>query len=156
MEVFMDKFTYLKEIELEKSNLIKGLQLIQKNERYISDEAIIACSNYFKIPQVEVEGVLSFYAQFKRKKPGDNVVTVCDGTACHIKGSTKILDWIASELGIGNGETDKDGVFSLSTVACLGCCSLAPVMSINGKVFGKLDRKTTLKIIREYKKKGAK
>ena len=150
----MDKYSYLNQIENKRSNLIRGLQLIQSKEGYISDDAIISISSYLSVPEAEVEGVVSFYAQFKRTKPGKFQIAVCDGTACHIKGSTLILDWISTELGIADGETDSDGLFSIETVACLGCCSLAPVMSINGKVFGKLDRKSTIKILREYRKNG--
>ena len=146
-------YDYLKKIAPESSNLIRGLQAVQAQEGYISDESIVAVAEYFNTPVVETEGVLSFYAQFKRNKPGKYQICVCDGTACHIKGSTLILDWISTELGINDGETDKDGLFSLETVACLGCCSLAPVLSINGKVFGNLDRKATIKILKEFKNK---
>ena len=144
----MDNYSYLKEINKDRSNLIKGLQLIQKNSSYISDEGIKAISSYLSVPEAEVEGVVSFYAQFKRNKPGKYKISVCDGTACHIKGTSLILDWICTDLGIQDGETDEEGLFSLETVACLGCCSLAPVLSINGKVHGKLDRKSTLKILK--------
>ena len=146
-------YTYLGKIPPEASNLIRGLQAVQAEEGYVSDESIVAVAEYFNTPVVETEGVLSFYAQFKRSKPGKFQISVCDGTACHIKGSNLILEWIISELGIADGETDKKGLFSLETVACLGCCSLAPVLSVNGKVFGKLDRKATIKILKEYKNK---
>ncbi len=147
------KYSFLEKIGREPSNLIKGLQAIQGAEGYVSDESITAVAEYFGIPEVEVEGVLSFYAQFKRVKPGRFKIAVCDGTACHIKGSVQIQEWISSALGIKSGETDKNGTFSLETVACLGCCSLAPVMSINGRVYGKLDRKNTIKILKEYEAK---
>lgn len=149
-----DTFSYLKEIDSSRTYLIKGLQTVQGKEGFISNEAICAIAEYFSLPPAEVEGVVSFYAQFKRKKPGKYRISVCDGTACHIKGSTQILDWISTELGIAAGETSADGLFSIETVACLGCCSLAPVLSINGKVYGKLDRKATMKIIREYRNNG--
>ena len=145
-----NNYDFLKNIESIPSNLIKGLQAVQSQEGYISDEAIEAVGKYFDISPVEVEGVLSFYAQFKRVKPGKFKIAVCDGTACHIKGAVQIRQWISDALGIQPGETDKDGIFSLETVACLGCCSLAPVMSINGRVYGKLDRKSTVKILKEY------
>ncbi len=145
-----NKYDFLENIENIPSNLIKGLQAVQGLEGYVSDEAIEAVGKYFNIAPVEVEGVLSFYAQFKRVKPGKYKIAVCDGTACHIKGSVQIQQWISDALGIKPGETDSDGIFSLETVACLGCCSLAPVMSINGRVYGKLDRKTTVKILKEY------
>mgnify|MGYP001055222804 CR=1 FL=1 len=145
-------FAYLEEIGHEKGDLIKGLQLIQQKEGYVSDEAIVAVAEYFSLAPVEVEGVLSFYAQFKRTKPGKYEIAVCDGTACHIKGTPLIQQWITAELGIKDGETDAEGRFSLQTVACLGCCSLAPVMAINGRVYGKLDRKNLVKILNEYRK----
>ncbi len=144
-----------KEKVMEKSNLIKVLQTEQKKEGFISDAAIERIAEEFDLPVVEVEGVVSFYTQFKRVPPGKYQIMVCDGTACHIIGSTLILNWITDDLGIKDGETDEEGLFSLESVACLGCCSLAPVISINGKVYGKLDRKKLLKIIADYKKKEA-
>lgn len=146
-------YSYLETIAKEPSNLIKGLQLIQSTEGFVSDDAIRAVAEYFAIPAVEVEGVLSFYAQFKRVKPGKYKIALCDGTACHIKGSPIVHEWVRQELGLVPGETSSDGLFSLETVACLGCCSLAPVMSINGRVYGKLTRKGLVKIIKEYQAK---
>ncbi len=146
-------YACLEEMGKEKSYLIKGLQSVQKHAGFISDDAIKAVAGYFSMPEAEVEGVVSFYAQFKRTQPGKYQISVCDGTACHIKGSSLIIEWVSTELNINNGETDKDGLFSLETVACLGCCSLAPVMSVNGKVFGKLDRKSMIKILKEYRNK---
>ncbi len=147
-------FNFLERVPQEKTYLIKGLQMVQKKQGYISDESIKACAKYFQVPEVEVEGVVSFYAQFKRTQPGKYQICVCDGTACHIKGAPLVLDWISAELGIADGETSADGLFSLETVACLGCCSLAPVISINGEVFGKLDRKATIKLVKDFKKRG--
>ena len=144
------KYEYLKKIEPESSNLIKGLQQIQAAEGYVPDDGILAAAEYFGIPAVEIEGVLSFYAQFKRIKPGKYQIAVCDGTACHIKGAPQVHEWIKQELGLVPGETSKDGLFSLETVACLGCCSLAPVMSVNGKVHAKLDHKRLKNILKEY------
>ena len=145
----------LEGIEKDKSNLIKAMQQVQSEKGYISDESIDKISEYFSLPPVEVEGVISFYTQFKRVKPGRFQISVCDGTACHIKGSPLVLNWISDELGIEDGETDEEGLFSLETVACLGCCSLAPVISINGKVYGNLDRDKLMNILDEYRKKGA-
>jgi len=149
-----DEFSYLNQVEREKGNLIKGLQMIQAREGYVSNQAVCAASEYFSVPEAEVEGVLTFYAQFKRVKPGKYQISVCDGTACHIKGSVQIQAWVCNELGIHPGETTSDGLFSINVVACLGCCSLAPVMSINGKVYGKLDRKGVTRILNEYRKLG--
>ena len=147
------KYAFLEKIGREPSNLIKGLQAVQGVEGYVSDESIRAISEYFGIPEVEVEGVLSFYAQFKRVKPGKYKIAICYGTACHIKASPLLEEWFCRALVIEDGQTDERGHFSLETVACLGCCSLAPVMSVNGRVYGKLDRKSTIKILKEYEAK---
>lgn len=141
----------LKELERDQSNLIKALQMVQAEEGYISDESICKIAEYFSLPVIEVEGVVSFYTQFKRIKPGKYKISVCDGTACHIKGSTLVLNWIEDDLGIKEGETDEEELFSLETVACLGCCSLAPVISVNGKVHGNLTRDSLLKTLEKYR-----
>ena len=133
-----EEFSFLSKIGQEPGNLIKGLQAIQAAYGYVSDDAIRAAAEYFGRPEADVEGVISFYAQFKRVKPGK------------FKGAPLIHTWINQELGINPGETSSDGLFSLETVACLGCCSLAPVMSVNGKVHAKLDRRTMMKILKEY------
>ncbi len=140
----------------ERNNLIKAIQHIQKEEGFIADEQIRNLSTYFDIPLVDVEGVITFYTQFKRTKPGKYIVHVCDGTACHIKGSERITNWITEILGIQDGETDEKGLFSLETVACLGCCSLAPVIAVNGKVYGNLDRKQLRKVLRNYQREAQK
>ena len=146
--------TYLDGFDRDRSNVIKALQTLQQEEGYISDEGIRSIADYFSIPAVEVEGIVSFYAQFKRVKPGKFVIAVCDGTACHIKGASLVTNWISDELGIRGGETDEEGLFSLDIVACLGCCSLAPVVSINGKVFGNLNRKKLIRILKKHRKMG--
>ncbi len=149
-----EDFSYLREAGSGKGDLIRGLQLIQAREGYVSDAAICAAAEYFGIPAAEVEGVLTFYAQFKRVKPGKYKISICDGTACHIKGSTQVSAWLSAELGIGDGETTEDGLFSIETVACLGCCSLAPVLAVNGKVHGQLTRKGLTGLLNSYRKEG--
>ncbi|MEA2012073.1 MAG: NAD(P)H-dependent oxidoreductase subunit E [Verrucomicrobiota bacterium] len=146
-------YSYLLTLDKVRENAIKALQLVQEKEGFISDEVMEEIAEYLDMPLVEIEGIISFYTQFKRVKPGKYKILVCDGTACHIKGSILMLDWISTELGIKDGETDKDGLFSLETVSCLGCCSLAPVLSVNSKVYGNLDRKATLKILKTYRNK---
>ena len=144
------EYEFLRSIHNDPGNLIKGLQLLQSSCGYISVDGIRAAAEYFGRPEADVEGVVSFYAQFKRVKPGRYQISVCDGTACHLKGAPLIHEWLHQELGLKPGETAEDGVFSLETVACLGCCSLAPVMSVNGKLHGKLVGKTRMKILKEY------
>ena len=146
-------FSFLKELDTDRSSLIKGLQLVQQKEGYVSDEAIEAVAAYFGMAPAEVEGVLTFYAQFKRIKPGRFQISVCDGTACHIKGSPQIQQWLEAELGIKDGETTKDGLFTLKCVACLGCCSLSPVMMINDETYGSLTPEKTINILNELRQK---
>ncbi len=145
----------ISDLAADESNLIKALQMEQREEGFISDEAVKKVSEHFDMAPVEVEGVVSFYTQFKRVKPGKYQILVCDGTACHIKGSSLVLGWISDELGIEEGETDDEGLFSLEAVACLGCCSLAPVVSINGKVYGNLTREKILDILDDYRQREA-
>jgi len=139
----------------DRSYLITALQAAQEQDGYVSDEAIAVVSRHFQVPLVEVEGVVSFYSQFKRVKPGKYIVSVCDGTACHIKGSSLVMGWVSDELGVESGETTEDGLFTLDVVACLGCCSLAPVIAVNGAVHGNLDRKALLKTLKNYRTEGA-
>jgi len=139
------------QVEKDRKNLIKALQLAQEQTGYISDDAIKEIADYFSISVVEVEGVVSFYTQFKTQKPARYKISVCDGTACHIKGSTLVLNWLNEELGISPDEIDDQGLFSLETVACLGCCSLAPVISINNKIYGNLDRQSLTDILDKYR-----
>ncbi len=139
-------------LEKDRSFLIKALQMVQEKEGYVSDAAVKEIAQYFEVAPIEVEGILTFYAQFKRAKPGKFIISVCDGTACHIKGASLVSNWISDDIGIKSGETDGQGLFSLETVACLGCCSLAPVVGVNGKIFGNLTRKSLMRVLRTYKK----
>ena len=146
----MEELTALKN---KREQLIKALQLFQNKEGYISEQAVKKISEHFGLPPVEIEGVISFYTQFKTSKPARFKISVCDGTACHIKGSPLVLNWLNDELKKEETQGD-DRLFSVETVACLGCCSLAPVISINGKIYGNLERETLINIIEQYRKKG--
>ena len=148
-----EKKSILEEMAKDKTRLIQALQYIQEKEKYISDQNIRKLSEAFQVSLVEIEGIISFYTQFKRKKPGFFQISVCDGTACHIKKSDSVIEWISNHLGIHDKQTDKEGRFSLEKVACLGCCSLAPVIAINSKVYGNLTRKKLIQILDTYKSK---
>ena len=104
-------------------------------------------ADYLKLPVSKIFGVATFYNQFKLNKPGLHEIQICRGTACHVNGSQNLLDIISTELGIESGGTTKDGMFSLEIVACLGACSMAPVMTIDGEFFGRLDRKEVQEIL---------
>ncbi len=135
----------------ERSSLIPILQEIQESEGYLPKEGIFQVAEYLHLPCSKIYGVATFYNQFKLTKPGLHIVQICRGTACHVNGSLNLLDILRTELGIEPDETTADGVFSLATVACLGACSMAPVMTIDGEFYGRLDRKKIVKIIDEFR-----
>lgn len=99
----------------------------------------------------EVYGVATFYSQFSLEPKGENVIGVCLGTACYVRGSQKVLDKVSSELGIEVGKTSKDGKFTLQSTRCLGACGLAPVMMINEEVYGRLVPEDVPGILDKYR-----
>lgn len=131
--------------------LIPLLQSAQDTYGYVPEKAMHYISNVTGIPAAEIYGVVTFYAQFRTRPLGKNIIRVCNGTACHVNGVKMLYNTLQEELGINYEETSGDGVFSLVSVACLGCCSLAPVLTINGEVFGRLTAAKTRKIIRDFK-----
>jgi NADH-quinone oxidoreductase subunit E len=133
--------------------LIPLLQSAQETYGYIPESAIDYISEIVGIPSAEIYGVITFYAQFRLKPMGKNIIKVCDGTACHVNSSTAIIRTIENELQITNDETTEDGLFTLQKVACLGCCSLSPVMMINDETFGLLTPKKVQDILKEFKQK---
>ncbi len=125
----------------QREHLISILQEVQGEYGYLSKDSINRISGYLNLPSSKIFGVATFYNQFKLNAPGRIQIQICRGTACHVKGSLDLLDALKTQLGIDVGETTKDGLFSLETVACLGCCSIAPAMMVNGTFFGRLDKK---------------
>jgi NADH-quinone oxidoreductase subunit E len=133
----------------EESSAIPILQEIQKDYGYISIENMKEVCAKTEIKENRIYGIATFYSQFKLSKSGKYVIKICKGTACHVRGADKLLEEIKKELKIDVGETTKDNKFTLETVACLGCCSLAPAMMINSKVYGKLTPTKLIKILKE-------
>jgi NADH-quinone oxidoreductase subunit E len=121
-----------------KDDLIPILQDAQEEFGYLSKETISEISRHLKISEAGVYGVITFYALFKLKPAGKNIVRVCRGTACHVKGQTRVLNEIQTRLGIQPGETTPDMEYELETVACIGACALAPVMTIGKEVYGQM------------------
>jgi len=113
--------------------LIPILQEVQDACGYLSKDAVVQISNHLGLPTSKIYGVSTFYNQFRFNAPGKFHIQVCRGTACHVKGSSGVLDALSRELGVSAGETTRDGLFSLEVVACIGACGLAPVISINGE-----------------------
>ena len=123
--------------EGKKSNLIAILQKVQEVYRYLPEEALIYIGTKIEgLSPATVYGVATFYAQFSLEPKGRFEIKVCDGTACHVRGSMPVLNAIKARLDLKDGKmTTEDGMFSLETVSCLGACGLAPVVVINGKVY---------------------
>ncbi|MCC8073805.1 MAG: NADH-quinone oxidoreductase subunit NuoE [Clostridiales bacterium] len=135
----------------EKGSLITILQKTQDCYGFLPEDAIRYISERTGIAESEIMGVATFYTQFRLTPVGKYLIMLCQGTACHVNGSEIILQTIKDELGIDDGETTSDGLFSLKCVACLGCCSLSPVMMINGDTYGSLTPDKTKKILKELK-----
>lgn len=133
--------------------LIPLLQSAQDTYGYVSEKAIDYISHVTGIPAADIYGVVTFYAQFRTRPLGRNIIKVCNGTACHVNGAKMVYDTIQDELNITYDETTEDGNFSLLSVACIGCCSLAPVITINGETFGRLESNKLRKIIRDFKRR---
>jgi len=131
--------------------LLAIMQDIQKNCNYLPRLAISMIARHVDIPLSRVYAMASFYKAFSLTPKGKYVFRVCDGTACHIKNSETLLDQLHQRLEINPGETSADGLFSIETVNCLGACALAPVMVVNGKVYGKVGPADLDRIINEYK-----
>jgi NADH:ubiquinone oxidoreductase subunit E len=123
------------------------LQKIQRALGYLPREAFPQVAGALGIGESQVYGVATFYSQFKFSPPGRNAITVCCGTACHVRGSARLLSDLEKRLGIESGETTPNLDFSLDTIACFGSCALAPVVVINGKVQGRMNRSKLLKSI---------
>ena len=136
-------------------SLITILQQAQDIYGYLSMELIRYIAKVANIKPAKVYGVATFYTQFRLKPIGKHHILLCQGTACHVVGSKKIEDAIAETIGVGEGETTKDGFFTYSNVACLGCCSLAPAMMIGGVTYGLLTPEKTKSIIENIRNKEA-
>ncbi|MFQ6038691.1 MAG: NAD(P)H-dependent oxidoreductase subunit E [Candidatus Aminicenantales bacterium] len=122
----------LKEFGPDQKELIHILHRVQEAYGYISAEAIAAISRYLKISENEIYGVLTFYKAFSLEPRGKHVLTVCMGTACHVRGAPRLVDDACRELGIQVGQTTPDGNITLETVNCLGCCAIGPVVVVDG------------------------
>ena len=132
---FLDKlFTQYKP---EKDNLIQILNEVQEHYGYVPMDIQQKISEFLDISMAEIYGVVTFYSRFSLKPKGKYNISVCLGTACFVKGAQKIMDRLTERLGIGQGETTEDGMFSIEETRCVGACGLAPVFTVNGEVYGK-------------------
>ncbi len=129
----------LKKFRRKRGNLIPILQRVQGRLGYLPREAMLEIAEFLGIPDIDVYSVVTFYNQFRLTPPGRHSVRVCLGTACHMKGGYITLDAWRRRLAIGRGETTPDREFDLDTVACVGCCTMAPVTVVDDKPQGKVE-----------------
>lgn len=133
--------------ERRPDELIPILQNAQKALGYLPEEVLSAIAHFTKLPEARVFGVVTFYEQFRLHPVGKHIIRVCRGTACHVKGSDRILKDIQSRYNVVPGETSKDRRFTLETVACFGSCALAPVIVVDDAVKGRTDPPKAKKIL---------
>lgn len=143
----------LSKYEKKEDNLIRILEEVQVKYGYIPKICAYEISTFLQIPLAQIYGVITFYSRFTLKPKGKYNVSICLGTACFVKGSKEILEAAKEKLGIEEGQTSKDGKFSLDNTRCVGACGLAPVFTINDEVFGKATVKKMNEVLDEYIKK---
>ena len=135
----------------KKGSLIPLMQEIQKIEKYLSKDTMRYLSEKSGVKLADIYGVATFYTMFRLKPQGKHIIRVCKGTACHVSGANSIAQAIKQELKLtGKEDTTKDGLFTVMEVACLGCCSLAPVIMIDDNTYGKLTPDSTVEILKKY------
>lgn len=137
----------------KRGSLIMALHDVQGVFGYVPWESAITVAKEMDVPLARIYEVLTFYNYFKIKSPGKYIISVCDGTACHLKGSMSILQAYENELGIKAGETTKDKMFHLQVVRCLGCCGLGSISTVNGKTYSSVTVGDVKNIIAEWKGK---
>jgi NADH-quinone oxidoreductase subunit E len=135
---------------IEPRGLIHSLLDIQKEYYYLPREAIERVSERLEIPTIQVYQVASFYKAFSLEPRGKHLITVCLGTACHVRGGVRVIDHIQRFLNIEAGGTTKDKLFTLEAVNCLGCCALGPVMVLDGKYHGMMAASKVEKVLKKY------
>jgi NADH-quinone oxidoreductase subunit E len=133
-----------------KGALIPVLQEVQVALGFLSQDSLRAISEGLVIPLSQIYGVATFYTQLRLKPIGKHLVRVCHGTACHVGGAEKVSVAIEAGLNVKDGETTADRKFTVESVACLGCCSLAPVMMVDNDTFGRLTPESAIKAVKEY------
>lgn len=138
------------------SNLIAIMQEIQAEYKYLSEDVLVLIAEKLNISPAKVYSVATFYENFSLEAKGKHIIKVCAGTACHVRKSGPIYDAIYDYLGLnGKKKTSDDGIFTLETVACLGACGLAPVMTVDGEVYAKMTPDAALALLEEIRKKEA-
>jgi len=142
----------LKKYAGKRGMIIPLLQETQKIYGYLPRQALVMIADATQTEVSQVYGVATFYSQFRLKPVGKHIIRVCHGTACHVSGAERITEACEEHLGIKDGETTPDRQFTLESVACLGCCSLAPVMMIDDTTYGRLNDREAKRILKKFQK----
>jgi len=142
--------SFINEWKNQPGNLIMVLHRVQEEFSYIPGTAAKKVSEMLGVSLSKIYGVITFYHYFKLEKPGKHNIQVCMGTACYLKGGEDLVDELENVLGIGVNQVTDDGKFSIEAVRCVGCCGLAPVVVIGGKVFGKLTKKKLPEVLANF------
>ena len=144
---------FAQKFEQKQQHLIALLQYVQQQEGYLPPDAILAVADFLDISRAQVFGVASFYKQFRLTPMGKNMIRVCLGTACHVQGGGRVHEVTREQLSIAEEQdTTENRLWTVEPVACLGCCSLAPVVMVNETTHGNLDAPKTRKLMRKYDK----
>lgn len=144
---------YIEKWKDKEGNLIMILHKVQEEYGYIPREVALKLSRMLSVPLAKIYGVITFYHFFKLSKPGKYIISVCMGTACYLKGGEDLLLNLEDLLGVGVGGVTEDGLFSLEAVRCVGCCGLAPVMVVNGEVFGRVTKEQLTEVVANFRDK---
>ena len=145
---------FIEDWKTKPGNLIMVLHKVQEEFGFIPRQAAIMVSDLLEVPLAKVYGVMTFYHFFKMTKPGKYNFQVCMGTACYLKGGEDLIQELETLLGIGINQVTDDGMFSIESVRCIGCCGLAPVLVADGEVFGKLTKDSLPAIVAKFKNQG--
>ena len=141
----------LLEHNYDQSALIAMLQQVQRETGYLPVYVLIHLSERLGVSTARLQALSTFYKSFSLVPTGKHKVAVCTGTACHVRGGRQVLEGLERELGVKSGETTPDRYFTLESVRCLGCCSLAPVVRVGENVYGSMDQRKAARVLKEYK-----
>ena len=139
-----------KDFGQDKENLIMILQAIQRHYNYLPKPALVYLATKIGIPMSQIYGVATFYSTFSLEPRGRNIISICLGTACHVRGGNRVNDKLEELLNVGDGQTTEDMRFTLESVRCIGCCSLGPVVKINEDMHGRIGTDEVEKVLAQY------
>ncbi len=139
-----------KDFGQDKENLIMILQAIQRHYNYLPRPALNYLATKIGIPMSQIYGVATFYSTFSLEPRGRNIISICLGTACHVRGGNRVNDKLEELLKIGDGQTTEDKRYTLESVRCIGCCSLGPVVKINEDMHGRIGSGEVEKVLEQY------